>query len=120
MRRYLSHCYEKVSGPTSVCHPLPLMGVVGHAMKFLYCFISATTKTVILSGIRNIGFVHSPLMGVADGSESNSMIHITDWMPTFMHIARGQSVDGASLGIDGVDQFSAITTGAEARTVSLL
>ena len=84
------------------------------------CHEISVFLSVILLGIRNIGFVHSPLMGVADGSESNSMIHITDWMPTFMHIARGQSVDGASLGIDGVDQFSAITTGAEARTVSLL
>lgn len=58
-------------------------------------------------------------MSVADDTERSSMIHVTDWMPTFMHIARGESVDGAALGIDGVDQFSAITSGAEARTVSL-
>jgi len=70
-------------------------------------------------GIRNIGFVHSPLMSVADDTERSSMIHVTDWMPTFMHIARGESVDGAALGIDGVDQFSAITSGAEARTEML-
>ena len=39
-------------------------------------------------------------------------------MPTFMHIARGTTVDGVALGIDGVDQFSTITSGAESRTVS--
>ena len=41
-------------------------------------------------------------------------------MPTLMHIATGQTViiNGEALGLDGVDQFATITTGAQSRTVS--
>lgn len=72
----------------------------------------------VTAGIRAVGFVHSPLLKASNGEERTSLIHITDWMPTFMHIATGKAVDGAALGLDGVDQFSTITTGITSRDVS--
>lgn len=62
--------------------------------------------------------MHSPKLNVADNTERTSLVHVTDWMPTLMHIATGQTVNGEALGLDGVDQFATITTGAQSRTVS--
>ena len=70
-----------------------------------------TTTQFLWTGIRSIGFVHSQLMKVECNSTSESLIHITDWMPTFLHMATGRYVNGESLGIDGVDQFDVITKG---------
>lgn len=71
----------------------------------------------LFEGIRNIGFVHSPLLGVADNTETDALVHVTDWMPTFMHIASNAHVDGSALGIDGIDQFTTLTGGADSRDV---
>lgn len=58
-------------------------------------------------------------MTVPADTARTDLIHITDWMPTFMHIASGSTVDGQALGIDGLDQFNTITTGAASpRTVN--
>lgn len=88
-------------------------------VKEPYLFVTAGLSTSTFdTGIRNVGFVHSPLMNVPDNTERKSLMHVSDWMPTFMHIATGVSVDGSALGIDGVDQFSTITSGTPARSVS--
>ena len=69
----------------------------------------------LLAGIRSIGFVHSPLMTVTAGTQRTNLMHITDWMPTFEHIASSLPATGYS----GFDQFDAITTGTNApRDVS--
>ena len=70
---------------------------------------------LFLAGIRSIGFVHSPLMTVTAGTQRTNLMHITDWMPTFEHIASSLPATGYS----GFDQFDAITTGTNApRDVS--
>ena len=42
------------------------------------------------------------------GATSDELIHITDWMPTLLHLAGG---DTADLSLDGVNQWQSINTG---------
>ena len=54
-------------------------------------------------------------MTVTAGTQRTNLMHITDWMPTFEHIASSLPATGYS----GFDQFDAITTGTNApRDVS--
>uniref|UniRef100_A0A8C4QK01 Sulfatase N-terminal domain-containing protein n=1 Tax=Eptatretus burgeri TaxID=7764 RepID=A0A8C4QK01_EPTBU len=60
-------------------------------------------------GVRSVGFLHSPLIPVHHrGVSSTSLIHITDWLPTFARLAGAKlPSDGPTL--DGYDQWDAIT-----------
>lgn len=70
------------------------------------------------AGVRAVGFVNSPLIAETQrGKEVTDLIHVTDWLPTFLGIA-GSNADG--LTIDGLDQWNTIKTGATgSRTVSV-
>ena len=67
-------------------------------------------------GVRVPAFIHSPLLPIT-GKVSDSMVHVSDWYPTFLRLA-GESAEAVSaLELDGVDQydtfFSADATGDE-------
>ena len=70
-------------------------------------------------GIRAIGFVSSPIISAAKRSrEVTDLIHVTDWMPTLLHIAGG-SLNSNDL-IDGVNQWNTISNAERSeRKVSI-
>ena len=42
-------------------------------------------------GIRSVGFVHSPLLPTERrGTVSKNLMHVTDWLPTLMHLGQCQ------------------------------
>eukprot|EP01105_Mastigella_eilhardi_P005257 TRINITY_DN16_c0_g3_i1.p1 TRINITY_DN16_c0_g3~~TRINITY_DN16_c0_g3_i1.p1 ORF type:complete len:504 (-),score=108.75 TRINITY_DN16_c0_g3_i1:927-2438(-) len=64
-------------------------------------------------GMRAVAFVTGPGAGLsssAEGTSRHNLMHITDWHPTIMEIAGVKSTPPNAL--DGVSQWSAITTGA--------
>lgn len=73
-----------------------------------------TTSFISFVGIRGVGFVSSPLIKSPRRTAENP-IHITDWMPTFIHLAGGNT---SNLQIDGVNQWHSISkNNASSRTV---
>ena len=70
-----------------------------------------------MSGIRAVGFVSSPLISRPQRSVYDLM-HVTDWMPTLLHIAGGG--DNHDTALDGFNQWSTISSAQKsARQVSL-
>lgn len=67
-------------------------------------------------GTRVPGFVHSPLLpDSVQGSESQDLFHVTDWLPTIVRLAGGQTSRNRPL--DGHDIWDAIAgRGASPRT----
>ena len=69
-----------------------------------------------MSGIRAVGFVSSPLISRPQRSVYDLM-HVTDWMPTLLHIAGGG--DNHNTALDGFNQWSTISSAQKsARQVS--
>ncbi|KAA0186806.1 hypothetical protein HAZT_HAZT002130 [Hyalella azteca] len=54
-------------------------------------------------GTRGAAFIHSPILSYP-GSVSNRLVHVTDWYPTFMHLAGMSDPQG----IDGLNQWEAL------------
>lgn len=65
------------------------------------------TLSRISTGIRGVGFVSSPLLA-RSGAVNEELVHITDWLPTFLHLAGS---DASHLSLDGVNQWESISTG---------
>jgi len=63
--------------------------------------------TIWEGGTRTPAFVHSPLLE-RSGYTSHELIHMTDWLPTFLHLA---GASGAPAGGDGFDQWDTISRG---------
>ena len=57
-----------------------------------------------------MGFVHSPLIE-QKGRTTKQLMHVSDWFPTLLHLAGG---DSSGLQLDGYDVWSII------RYISLL
>ena len=60
-------------------------------------------------GVRVPGFVHSPLLpaGVR-GTESHSLYHVTDWLPTIVGAAGGST--SGNLALDGHDIWQSLAS----------
>ena len=58
-------------------------------------------------GVRTPAFIHSPLLG-ASGISVDHLIHVTDWLPTFMKAAGATDEEIGSVEMDGVDQWEII------------
>lgn len=65
-------------------------------------------------GIKTVAFVTSPLLQLY-GDTDHNLIHVTDWMPTFIRLAGGTP----PADLDGVDQWDTLSRGmASSRIVS--
>ena len=65
-------------------------------------------------GVHGIGFVRgtdSALAPVPAGGATHELFHTTDWLPTLVGLAGGDTA-GSALPLDGVDQWPTISTGA--------
>jgi arylsulfatase A-like enzyme len=71
-------------------------------------------KSTLHRGGTNVpAFVYSPLIPPsARGSTFNGMVHVTDWLPTFMGLATNNEWSGGYLNntIDGLDVWESMTT----------
>ena len=55
-------------------------------------------------GVRTPAFIHSPLLG-ASGISVDHLIHVTDWLPTFMKAAGASDEEIGAIAMDGVEQW---------------
>ena len=58
-------------------------------------------------GVKSVGFVAGPVLA-RSGAVSEELMHITDWMPTLLHLAGRDITD---LDVDGVNQWESINRG---------
>ena len=55
-------------------------------------------------GIRGVGFVAGDIVHDS-GTNSTELLHVSDWFPTFVHLAGGNT---SGLDLDGFDVFSTV------------
>lgn len=83
--------------------------------------------SMMQGGVKTSAFLHGPASIIpesARGATYTGLVHVTDWMPTLMHVATNGAWEGPLNGydIDGVNFFSQITdtyglaTGESSRT----
>lgn len=69
--------------------------------------LKGTKSTLWEGGVRAVGFVNSPLLGYTDkGYTSNELMHVTDWFPTIVNLASGDTYHTGD--VDGVDQWNTL------------
>ena len=60
--------------------------------------------TIWEGGTRSAAFVHAPYILGRSNEVSKNLIHVTDWLPTFLSMAGGDS-SVVLPNIDGIDQW---------------
>ncbi|KAG7202809.1 hypothetical protein KM043_009967 [Ampulex compressa] len=73
--------------------------------------------TLFEGGVRGVACVYSPLIKKSS-RVFDQLFHVTDWLPTFYSAAGGNVDDLKNL--DGVDQWSAISTESKTKRKSIL
>ena len=69
-------------------------------------------STLFNGGVRGNAFIHSPLIPLAArGSVFRGLAHLTDWLPTLMHVATNATWSGTKFNgdsVDGVDLWDSL------------
>merc|ERR1712088_1292460 len=71
-------------------------------------------------GTRAVTFVHAPHLTEKTGYVSNSLVHITDWMPTLLSAAGYSGSASSDLSLDGVNQWETLTRGEEGKRTEMV
>ena len=76
-------------------------------------------------GLRVPAFIYSPsvLPAARRGGATDTLVHVTDWLPTLLRVAGASSADVGRLEIDGISQYEALFEGGnttDERTMLLL
>ena len=78
--------------------------------------LRGTKGTLFEGGTRVPTLVHGPAHILPrQGVVSNTLVHITDWMPTIMKLAGYQGDPAVDMGLDGVDQVPALVSDHNVR-----
>ncbi|ELU01579.1 hypothetical protein CAPTEDRAFT_176799 [Capitella teleta] len=67
-------------------------------------------------GMRGVGFVHSPLLPNS-GGKSKGLMHVSDWLPTLVHVAGGNTT---GMKLDGYNVWDMLTKGTESPRKEIL
>jgi hypothetical protein len=77
-------------------------------------------------GVKNTAFIHGPssiIPASARGTTFSGLVHVTDWAPTFIGLATAGAWNGVlrnGFELDGIDVFSAMTTGGLSPRTEIL
>ena len=75
-------------------------------------------------GVAAAAFVHSKLLADSvQGTSYRGLMHVTDWLPTLMHLASGGMWAGTPLSgkeVDGIDMWPALAAGAPSPRTEIL
>ena len=75
-------------------------------------------------GVAAAAFVHSKLLADSvQGTSYRGLMHVTDWLPTLMHLASGGLWAGTPLSgkeVDGIDMWPALAAGAPSPRTEIL
>ncbi|CAO1308318.1 unnamed protein product [Diamesa serratosioi] len=71
-------------------------------------------SSTIEINVRKNAFIYSPLLKFQQ-RVSNQLFHITDWLPTFVHIAQIKLSTGENKLIDGINQWPALNEISDIR-----
>lgn len=74
-------------------------------------------NTLWEGGTRAAALVHGSMLA-GRGGESHRLLHVTDWLPTLVTAAGGDS--SLLAGLDGVDQWAGLTEGTHPARVEML
>lgn len=111
-----------------------LLGKPITIILFVFCFFRGCKNTLWQGGVRGVGFVHSPLLQ-NKGYINEKLMHVTDWMPTFLSLAQKKSSQLTNLnskpdsqlnnpksieGLDGFDQWEVISQNTKAKRQEVL
>lgn len=69
-------------------------------------------------GVRGAGFVYGSPFSQRAGNNTNALMHVTDWLPTLVEAAGGET--SALSGLDGVSQYKSLVKGTSSPRTEVL
>merc|ERR1711899_128557 len=78
-------------------------------------------STIWEGGTRAASFIHAPNILQRQGEVSNNLMHVTDWLPTFVSAAGGDIKElSKGQSIDGIDQWPSLLLSSESPRTEMI